>query len=157
MIDILDGRMPSRRKGSGTSLTLDLRANNIAVIGINPEGGKPTRVAKISAQFEAGSVFFPKNAPWLSSLMTELLGFPNVKHDDQVDSVSQALSWMKRRLQNRISFVPPIVVSTRRAADYSAAVRISSRSARTAQNLNSGIFPNGSSAGLVNRFAAASA
>jgi hypothetical protein len=42
-------------------------------------------------------------------------------------------------------------------AIYSAAVRISARSARTAQNLNSGIFPNGSSAGLVNRFAAASA
>ena len=40
---------------------------------------------------------------------------------------------------------------------YSAAVRISARSARTAQNLNSGILPNGSSAGLVSRLAAASA
>ena len=40
---------------------------------------------------------------------------------------------------------------------YSAALRISARSARTAQNLNSGILPNGSSAGLVSRFAAASA
>lgn len=40
---------------------------------------------------------------------------------------------------------------------YSAASRISARSALTAQNLNSGILPKGSSAGLVNRFAAASA
>src|SRR6266702_367804 len=40
---------------------------------------------------------------------------------------------------------------------YSAAVRSSAFSARTAQNLNSGILPNGSSAGLVKRFAAASA
>jgi hypothetical protein len=40
---------------------------------------------------------------------------------------------------------------------YSAAVRISAFSARTAQNLNSGILPNGSSAGLVSRLAAASA
>ena len=47
-------------KGSGTSLIQDLRAENRAVIGINPEGDKLTRAAKISAQFEAGSVFFPK-------------------------------------------------------------------------------------------------
>jgi predicted phage terminase large subunit-like protein len=101
-------------KGSGTSLIQDLRADNIAVIGINPEGDKPTRVAKISAQFEAGAVFFPMKAPWLSGLKSELLGFPNVKFDDQVDSVSQALSWIKQRRQNQISFVPPFVVSTPR-------------------------------------------
>ena len=39
---------------------------------------------------------------------------------------------------------------------YSAAWRASMRSTRAAQYLNSGIFPNGSSAGLVKRFAAAS-
>src|SRR5438094_100931 len=44
-----------------------------------------------------------------------------------------------------------------RSACYSAAALTSARSARTAQNLNSGILPNGSSAGLVNRLAAASA
>jgi predicted phage terminase large subunit-like protein len=97
-------------KGSGTSLIQDLRASNVAVIGVNPEGDKVTRVAMISAQFEAGSVFFPRNTPWLSSLKAELLGFPNVKHDDQVDSVSQALSWIKQRRWNQISFVPPIVI-----------------------------------------------
>jgi predicted phage terminase large subunit-like protein len=102
-------------KGSGTSLIQDLRADNISVIGINPEGDKQTRVAKVSAQFEAGSVFFPKSAPWLSSLKAELLGFPNVKHDDQVDSVSQALSWIKQRRQyHHISFASPIVFSSPR-------------------------------------------
>jgi predicted phage terminase large subunit-like protein len=48
------------------SLIQDLRADNIAVIDIDPEGDKLTRVAKISAQFAAGSVFFPTNASWLS-------------------------------------------------------------------------------------------
>ena len=75
-------------KGSGTSLIQELRAFNVAVIAINPQGDKPTRVANISARFEAGAVFFPKSAPWLDPLKAELLGFPNVKHDDQVDSVS---------------------------------------------------------------------
>jgi hypothetical protein len=40
------------------------------------------------------------------------------------------------------------------ARGCSAAERISAFPARTAQNLNSGILPNGSSAGLVNGFAA---
>jgi predicted phage terminase large subunit-like protein len=97
-------------KGSGTSLIQDLRAEKVSVIGINPEGDKVTRVAKISAQFEAGSVFFPKAAPWLDSLKAELLGFPNVKHNDQVDSVTQALSWMWRRRQNKIPVVMPAII-----------------------------------------------
>jgi predicted phage terminase large subunit-like protein len=86
-------------KGSGTSLIQDLRASNLAVIGINPQGDKQTRVAKISAKFEAGAVFFPKSAPWLGALKAELLGFPNVRHDDQVDSVAQALSWIQQHRQ----------------------------------------------------------
>jgi predicted phage terminase large subunit-like protein len=101
-------------KGSGTSLIQDLRANNVAVIAINPEGDKLTRLAQVSAQFEAGSVFFPKKATWLSTLQAELLGFPNVKHDDQVDSVTQALSWIRQHRQNQIPIVAPIIVSTPR-------------------------------------------
>jgi phage terminase large subunit-like protein len=37
-------------------------------------------------------VFFPKNAPFLPELEAELLTFPQGKTDDQVDSISQALS-----------------------------------------------------------------
>jgi len=98
-------------KGSGTSLIQELRAKDVAVIGINPQGDKLTRAVKISAKFEAGAVFFPKAAPWLGPLKAELLGFPNVKHDDQVDSVTQALSWISLYRHNRIPIVSPIIVS----------------------------------------------
>jgi predicted phage terminase large subunit-like protein len=98
-------------KGSGTNLIQELRANNIAVIQITPEGDKITRCAAVSAQFEAGSVFFPKSAPWLDALKAELLGFPNVKNDDQVDSVTQALNWIARHRQNRVRWVAPIIVT----------------------------------------------
>ena len=101
-------------KGSGTSLIQDLRSENKAPIRINPERDKITRLAAVSVQFESGGVWFPKNAPWLSSLKAELLGFPNVKHDDQVNSLSQALSWIKQRRQNQIPLVAPIIVSTPR-------------------------------------------
>jgi predicted phage terminase large subunit-like protein len=101
-------------KGSGTSLIQDLRLENITPIPINPEGDKVTRLAAVSVQFESGAVWFPQGAPWLGSLKAELLGFPNVKYDDQVDSISQALSWIKRHRQNQIPFVTPIVVFTPR-------------------------------------------
>jgi hypothetical protein len=35
---------------------------------------------------------FPKNAPFLPELEAELLTFPQGKTDDQVDSITQALS-----------------------------------------------------------------
>ena len=54
-------------------------------------------------------------------------------------------------IRHRICRLPNDVVA------YSAADCSSTFSARTAQNLNSGILPNGSSAGLVSRLAAASA
>jgi predicted phage terminase large subunit-like protein len=101
-------------KGSGTSLIQDLRSENKSPIPINPEGDKVTRLAAVSVQFESGAIWFPKGAPWLSALKAELLGFPNVRYDDQVDSVSQALSWSKQHRQNQIPFVTPIIISTPR-------------------------------------------
>jgi predicted phage terminase large subunit-like protein len=44
-------------------------------------------------KFEAGLVFVPEGAPFLPELEMELLSFPQAKHDDQVDSISQALSY----------------------------------------------------------------
>ena len=45
------------------------------------------------AKFEAGLVLFPRHAPFLPELEAELLAFPQGKTDDQVDSISQALSY----------------------------------------------------------------
>jgi predicted phage terminase large subunit-like protein len=100
-------------KGSGTSLIQELRANNIAVIPITPEGDKITRCAAVSAQFESGCVFFPKNAPWLDELKAELLGFPNTRNDDQIDSITQALIWTQKRRQQEVPIVVPIIVPGR--------------------------------------------
>jgi hypothetical protein len=33
-----------------------------------------------------------------------------LKHDDQVDSVTQALSWIGQRRQNRVSFVEATII-----------------------------------------------
>ena len=51
------------------------------------------------------------DAPWLACFMNELLAFPNGRHDDQVDSVSQFLKWeWNRRRRGRIATVPPVII-----------------------------------------------
>jgi hypothetical protein len=43
------------------------------------------------ARIEAGEVFLPERASWLPDLEAELFAFPASRHDDQCDSISQAL------------------------------------------------------------------
>ena len=57
------------------------------------ERDKIGRLYVNQAKFEAGHVLFPKGAPFLPELLAELLAFPQGKTDDQVDSISQALSY----------------------------------------------------------------
>ena len=57
-------------------------------IGIILNGSKADRMVAQTAKIEAGHVYLPKKAPWLAEFLSELLGFPNGRHDDQVDSVS---------------------------------------------------------------------
>jgi phage terminase large subunit-like protein len=45
---------------------------------------------------EAGKVLLKKNAPWLEELRAEMLPFPNGKHDDQVDALSQLMTVGRR-------------------------------------------------------------
>jgi predicted phage terminase large subunit-like protein len=45
--------------------------------------------------FENGRVFPPKHAFWLPEYITELTGFPGTRHDDPVDSTTQALDYLR--------------------------------------------------------------
>ena len=49
-------------------------------------------MAVASSKFEGGRVLFPLPAPWLAEFKRELFAFPASRHDDQCDSVSQALN-----------------------------------------------------------------
>ena len=97
--------------GAGKHLIQDLRdESNPGVprpIGPKPEVDKVTRMAAQAAKIEAGQVYLPKEAPWLDIFLSELLGFPNTKHDDQVDSVSQFLTWASRSAGSRSYAVAP--------------------------------------------------
>ena len=77
--------------GFGTALIQELKGAHCSAIAVKPEYDKKIRMAIQSAKFENGQVFFPMVAPWLRDLEDELFAFPNGRHDDQVDSISQAL------------------------------------------------------------------
>jgi predicted phage terminase large subunit-like protein len=85
-------------KGSGTSLIQELRwEGSLRPIAIEPIADKVTRVSTQSAKIEAGQVHLPERAAWLGDFQAEVKQFPNGKHDDQVDSMSQFLNWMDKR------------------------------------------------------------
>jgi predicted phage terminase large subunit-like protein len=82
-------------KGSGTSLLQTLRAepHDLSILAFKPEGDKVMRIHGQLDKIEAGRVLLPRAAPWLEAFLEELRAFPNGRFDDQVDSLSQFLSW----------------------------------------------------------------
>jgi predicted phage terminase large subunit-like protein len=91
-------------KESGTQLIQDLRYEKTGVrpIAIMPEGDKVTRLSSQSAHIEAGQVFLPESASWLDEFKAEVMAFPNGRHNDQVDSLSQFRGWAERNKRFRI-------------------------------------------------------
>jgi predicted phage terminase large subunit-like protein len=85
-------------KSSGIQLIQDLRNEGVhKIVEYKPPPGadKVMRLHACSDRFENGRVFLPRSAPWLDEYVTELVGFPGTKHDDQVDSTTQALDHLR--------------------------------------------------------------
>ena len=78
--------------GTGSALIQEMRFAEFSVVGVRPLGDKQTRMQIAAAKFECGKVFLPRSAPWLPDLEAELFVFPQSRHDDQIDSISQALT-----------------------------------------------------------------
>jgi len=81
--------------GNGTALIQYLRQSSINVIPFKSTVSKESRLTTASASIEAGKMLLPEEAPWVAEFERELLGFPNARHDDQVDSLSQYFMWVR--------------------------------------------------------------
>ena len=66
-------------------------------IARKPEGDKATRFSAICPMIEAGQLLLPTEAPWLADFKSEILGFPNARHDDQADALAQLMIWVGRQ------------------------------------------------------------
>ena len=85
-------------KASGTQLIQELTVEGVS--GITryepPACDKIMRLHGQTAAFENGLVLLPSEAHWLVDYVHELTTFPGSKHDDQIDSTTQALDWMRK-------------------------------------------------------------
>jgi predicted phage terminase large subunit-like protein len=91
-------------QAAGTSLIQELNHLGIPAIARKAQGTKESRLSAASSYIESENVLLPKDAPWLATFVTELLGFPGAKHDDQVDSLSQYIGWVRERQEGRFDF-----------------------------------------------------
>lgn len=86
----------------GRAIVQDLRRTGHRNVILQPVRiDKQARFLAQSARFESGQVHVPANTPWYADWLKELLAFPNGKHDDQVDSTSQALAYLTRRTRTQ--------------------------------------------------------
>jgi len=90
-------------KGSGISLMQDMRAAAVPVHGYNPgRADKVARAHMVAPFLEAGLVYVleSKREPgkpitWARPLVTQCEEFPNGEHDDLVDTLTQAIIYMR--------------------------------------------------------------
>lgn len=81
-------------KANGSAIIQTLRHEFSGVIAITPKGGKAARLSAVSPAIESGHVYLPEGALWAEELIDQFAAFPAGKHDDMVDSASQALHYL---------------------------------------------------------------
>jgi predicted phage terminase large subunit-like protein len=84
-------------KASGTQLIQELIQDGVyGVTQYQPTVEKIMRMSTATSTIENGFVYIPTEAEWLAVYLQELTTFPACKYDDQADSTSQALDWVKQ-------------------------------------------------------------
>lgn len=77
------------------------------------QGNKTIRAQAIAPIVESGNVHLPERASWLDEFHAELAGFPlSAPHDDQVDALSQALNWLRKRSTGTVDANPATRVAS---------------------------------------------
>ena len=83
-------------KASGTQLIQDLQEDGVyGATAYRTTMDKIMRMHSVSSTIENGFIHIPVDAGWLAEYVHEMASFPAGKYDDQVDSTSQALDWVK--------------------------------------------------------------
>lgn len=90
------------RAGSGMSLWQSLKAQGVDTIAIKVDCDKVQRAQPVTLVLESGRIQLPRRAPWLDGFLAEVAAFPaNASHDDQVDSMVQAINWWEEKKRRR--------------------------------------------------------
>jgi predicted phage terminase large subunit-like protein len=86
----VQGPIVIEAKANGDAVLNDLHAFVPGLVEETPKDGKEQRASVLEPQVEAGQWFLPDGVEWLDEWIDEFAAFPNGRHDDQVDALSQA-------------------------------------------------------------------
>jgi len=84
------------KKASGQQLLQDLRRMRLPVQPAEPIKDKYARLQSVTDLFADKRVWAPEQYRWAQDFMAEVADFPGGTHDDEVDTLSQALSFFKK-------------------------------------------------------------
>ncbi len=86
-------------KANGPAVEQMLRGKMPGILMVTPEGGKVARANAIAPLVEAHNVVLPDASvhPWSDEVLEELVTFPFSRHDDDVDAMTQALTYLHDR------------------------------------------------------------
>ena len=90
-------------KANGSAIISTLKKHISGLKPINPTESKIARAEAISIYIETGNVYIPENAPYIADLEDEIINFPAVDHDDQIDCMTQALNYFRENAPLQIS------------------------------------------------------
>lgn len=74
------------------------RTGKIPIRELKPAWDKVSRAYAAGALLEAGRLYFPKDEPFTDEWLSEMVQFPNGRHDDMVDTLSYAAHIFNERL-----------------------------------------------------------
>lgn len=81
------------KKANGAALINTLTNKIVGITPVEPKGSKENRAISVSPNVEIGLVYLPNkdNNQWVVDFIQECATFPNGKHNDRIDAMSQAL------------------------------------------------------------------
>jgi predicted phage terminase large subunit-like protein len=83
------------KKASGQSLIQDLRLAGLPIQEYQPDRDKVARAYACSSLFHNSRIYAPLGKTWAKETIEECRQFPAGPHDDIVDSVTQAILYVR--------------------------------------------------------------
>ena len=84
-------------KASGQDLIPTLKKDTtLPILAIQVDRDKTSRANSCTPTIEAGNAYLPEDNKFASQLVEQCSGFPSLKNDDIVDSLTQFLNWIRQ-------------------------------------------------------------
>lgn len=88
-------------KAAGPSVIAMLNKKIPGLVAWPPKGSKLQRLNAVIPLIESGNVYLP-DTPWAKELIEEAAAFPNGAHDDQVDALTQGLTYLMPEIWSKL-------------------------------------------------------